>query len=1132
MIRPVIDLNMATTRKRGPGKSSKASLRFTYNNRVRARSTTNTLPLKKTHTQAPVHGRRISKRRSTFNARHHKEDRTRQDSAGNQGSWPQRSSLRRALLESVALQDAPGLLSTNPAAGSSSTSLGPAGLTPAISIPTDTGGQSGRAQDGVADDGKVVGSDGAGYRSLAQVQPIAPSFQPQRSSLRRAIRDSVTSQYAATRNSPSPGTKARSSLTSVPSTRSDPAPSALVRSGTQAAHTGSAANGNTSGLAISSSRSPPYSQPIVFKPNGQRGSLRRAILESLKTTQNGDTRMMSAADKSTSQVTNDKTSDSPSDVTAESESQPSDNKSRKRKLGGEGHGDHFAVELPLRGSLRQATSETRAELNYITSSDDEVGNSTLGDVKTVHIGDGDGGDEMLVNREEDDVLVDNSDSVTHDLEQGNYDSTYGTRSLRRSMRRAVRDSQPGSAQRVQSGGQVTRSVPGQIKTVASADKESLEDSMPIDSQDTDVDIEQDHYEPVHSMKPQRRSARRASLERRTAVEQNAKPDDEDMTPALDEPVRPETSESREDEILIDSNHSEMPTPDQYYDDFDHELRPQRRSTRQFTYGSRLMSKEKAESHGGRTCSPHKDAEMTSPETHDNRGEETPDGGQQNEILHFGQVAILGGPQALSISTAEPELPLHASPTTNLANSETTGLGDNKHQDVEVAANDDYWAAEILRTLSIFRDDPTPIPDQTTNPPPPPPGNKVATENNIGGDHEIRDVEHGASVRKRRSMSISNIVHPPTPSSRVDESTIDLDVPRTASSHDLKRPSPDDNESQQLGILDYEDNSTAKSASTCPVAIEGHSRAPESSTNKRFTRSVARLNQLSTDSQLNSSNSYGTRSNKTLGLEKSSMTISRPALSIPTDVSSSFSIASSSTLSGDSTMTLSLSQSFPSATASTPLTAPSTPATLASSSSEPSKDGRADDDEDDDYDPDTEYDEADQVSEVLTSGLGSSSRLTLSAPSVSSQPENSDLATRYRAEIQKLGTPETWTKSEKDGKDESTAAARKGWYHIRQIVNEVPGLYFVEWEGTDPRTGVHWPGSWVRFFFSFVLFYCCRGSCFTILTVDHRWVHIDTDFPLIGQNQRRLEGRHQGVGGEERRVVCWQCGGVVIEGGIR
>ncbi|KAI1346053.1 hypothetical protein F5Y01DRAFT_322172 [Xylaria sp. FL0043] len=42
-----------------------------------------------------------------------------------------------------------------------------------------------------------------------------------------------------------------------------------------------------------------------------------------------------------------------------------------------------------------------------------------------------------------------------------------------------------------------------------------------------------------------------------------------------------------------------------------------------------------------------------------------------------------------------------------------------------------------------------------------------------------------------------------------------------------------------------------------------------------------------------------------------------------------------------------------------------------------------------------------------------------------------------------------------------ALARKGWHQVREITNEVPGgLYLVEWEGQDPRTGVKWPASWV------------------------------------------------------------------------
>ncbi|KAI1213201.1 uncharacterized protein F4807DRAFT_471645 [Annulohypoxylon truncatum] len=43
---------------------------------------------------------------------------------------------------------------------------------------------------------------------------------------------------------------------------------------------------------------------------------------------------------------------------------------------------------------------------------------------------------------------------------------------------------------------------------------------------------------------------------------------------------------------------------------------------------------------------------------------------------------------------------------------------------------------------------------------------------------------------------------------------------------------------------------------------------------------------------------------------------------------------------------------------------------------------------------------------------------------------------------------------------------KGWYRIRSIVTEMRNrsgglIYLVDWEGTDPRTGVSWPSSWVE-----------------------------------------------------------------------
>ncbi|KAI0845059.1 hypothetical protein F5Y00DRAFT_247181 [Daldinia vernicosa] len=45
-------------------------------------------------------------------------------------------------------------------------------------------------------------------------------------------------------------------------------------------------------------------------------------------------------------------------------------------------------------------------------------------------------------------------------------------------------------------------------------------------------------------------------------------------------------------------------------------------------------------------------------------------------------------------------------------------------------------------------------------------------------------------------------------------------------------------------------------------------------------------------------------------------------------------------------------------------------------------------------------------------------------------------------------------------------SRKGWYRVRSIITEAHDrnghlIYFVDWEGHDPRTGIGWPGSWVN-----------------------------------------------------------------------
>ncbi|KAI1114549.1 hypothetical protein F5Y14DRAFT_163406 [Nemania sp. NC0429] len=52
-------------------------------------------------------------------------------------------------------------------------------------------------------------------------------------------------------------------------------------------------------------------------------------------------------------------------------------------------------------------------------------------------------------------------------------------------------------------------------------------------------------------------------------------------------------------------------------------------------------------------------------------------------------------------------------------------------------------------------------------------------------------------------------------------------------------------------------------------------------------------------------------------------------------------------------------------------------------------------------------------------------------------------------------------SGKDVSQQAIPTSKRGWYRVQNIVNETPsGLYLVEWEGRDPRTGAKWPASWV------------------------------------------------------------------------
>ncbi|KAI1818690.1 hypothetical protein GGS20DRAFT_591337 [Poronia punctata] len=53
------------------------------------------------------------------------------------------------------------------------------------------------------------------------------------------------------------------------------------------------------------------------------------------------------------------------------------------------------------------------------------------------------------------------------------------------------------------------------------------------------------------------------------------------------------------------------------------------------------------------------------------------------------------------------------------------------------------------------------------------------------------------------------------------------------------------------------------------------------------------------------------------------------------------------------------------------------------------------------------------------------------------------------------------KSQHTRLDYESETARKGWYRVRQIIDNVDGMYLVEWEGCDPRTGIMWPASWVK-----------------------------------------------------------------------
>ncbi|KAI0976486.1 hypothetical protein F4678DRAFT_227916 [Xylaria arbuscula] len=86
-----------------------------------------------------------------------------------------------------------------------------------------------------------------------------------------------------------------------------------------------------------------------------------------------------------------------------------------------------------------------------------------------------------------------------------------------------------------------------------------------------------------------------------------------------------------------------------------------------------------------------------------------------------------------------------------------------------------------------------------------------------------------------------------------------------------------------------------------------------------------------------------------------------------------------------------------------------------------------------------------------------------SPTPVSQQQSSNLPSMGRS-IPGGGTVQNIPDNEKlriNSSNSQSLSARKGWHHVRQITNEVPGgRYLVEWEGYDPRTGVNWPASWV------------------------------------------------------------------------
>ncbi|KAH9886152.1 hypothetical protein F4778DRAFT_483224 [Xylariomycetidae sp. FL2044] len=113
-----------------------------------------------------------------------------------------------------------------------------------------------------------------------------------------------------------------------------------------------------------------------------------------------------------------------------------------------------------------------------------------------------------------------------------------------------------------------------------------------------------------------------------------------------------------------------------------------------------------------------------------------------------------------------------------------------------------------------------------------------------------------------------------------------------------------------------------------------------------------------------------------------------------------------------------------------------------------------------------------ISPTSTSSSHAAPAAAVSAPSALKRKEEAQNSRGARRRLSE--TDEATKASTREDRRQSRAVIRQdngapplgiaGWYRIRQITNEVRMLgnlvYLVEWEGTNPMTGVGWPASWV------------------------------------------------------------------------